>query len=299
MKLSLLTYLFGILLLASCDVINPSEGIPFFVSVPSIALCANDSCYDEAYIRGSNSHDIVDAWVFADDNLLGAFELPAIVPVLKSGNVKISVQGGIKSNGIVADSKQYDFFEPYHLYLDGVPGTTIDLTPTVTYRTNLLIWNENFDLENAGIKMESYDGSDTNIFVTLDSTEVFEGKGSGKVVLTNNQERYRGVSSTKITFPKNRVIYAEINYKCNSDFGIGIRTDFGSTDNLYPLALILKPTYNESLGEYEWRKVYVDLSYAVGNQPDGYQQQLYFEMTNRGNVPAELFVDNIKIIFGK
>jgi hypothetical protein len=299
MKQPLLFYFFGLLFMASCDVINPSEDIPFFITVPSIDFCVHDSCYDESYARGSNSHQIVDAWVFVDDNLLGAFELPATVPVLKSGNVKISVQGGIKSNGIIGDSKQYDFFEPYNLYVNGVPGSSIALSPTVTYRSNLLIWNENFDLEDSGIKMESYINSDTNMFVTQDSTEVFEGAGSGKVVITNYKERYRGMSSTRFNFPKNRVIIAEINYKCNNDFGIGIRTDFGSTDNIYPLALILKPTYNETLGEYEWRKIYVDLSYAVGTQPNGYPQQLFFEMTNNGNEPAKLYVDNVKIIFGK
>lgn len=282
----------------SCNVINPSEDTPFFVEIPSINLCVNDSCYDQAQERGSSAHAIVDAWVFADDNLLGAFELPATVPVLKAGNVKISVQGGIKSNGIIGDAQQYNFFEPYDEFINATPGEKYTINPTVTYRTSLNIWNENFDLQNAGIKFEKYNSSDTTLFVTTNQTEVFEGLGSGKVVLDENKKTFKGLSSTKFIFPHGQVIYAEINYKNTNAFTVGIRTQYNGFETIQR-ALTLKPSFNENTGAYEWRKVYVDLSFAIGLETEGFPQQLYLEMIKDGQSDVELLLDNVKIIYGK
>lgn len=297
MKSTIFINILGLFCFVACNVINPSEDIPFFVEIPSIALCTNDSCYDQSQDRGSNAHGIVDAWVFADDNLLGAFELPARIPVLKSGNVKISVQGGIKSNGIIGDAQQYDFFEPYNTYLNATPGEIYQLNPTVTYRTSISIWNENFDLQNAGFKMDTYETSDTAMFVTTNSGEVFEGAGSGKVVLTEELSNYYGVSSTKFSFPRGRIIYAEINYKTNTPFGVGVLTNYSSFESKQ-IALILKSTYDETVGAPVWKKIYVDLSLAVGLETQGYPQQLYLVMSKNSGTDAELLLDNIKIIYG-
>lgn len=299
MKLTLVFNILSFLFLMSCNVINPSEGTPFFVEIPTIELCVHDSCYDQSQDRGSSAHNIVDAWVFADDNLLGAFELPARVPVLKSGNVKISVQGGIKSNGIIGDAQQYDFFEPYSTLLNVSPGETVTVNPTITYRTSLNIWNEDFDLQNAGIKFDKYGNSDTNMFVTRDTNEVFEGNGSGKVVLTDEGNNFFGVSSTKFNFPRGQVIYAEINYKTNTPFGIGVLTTYNNETTSKQIALVLKSTYDEILGKSVWKKVYVDISVAVGLETQGYPQQLYLTMSKNNSSNAELLIDNVKIIYGK
>jgi hypothetical protein len=297
MKSTLVTSILGLLVFVSCNVINPSEDIPFFVEIPAIELCTDDSCYTQSQDRGSSAHGIVDAWVFADDNLLGAFELPALVPILKSGNVKISVQGGIKSNGIIGDAKQYDFFEPYTIYVNATPGETYKLNTTVTYRTSIAIWNEDFDLQNSGIKFENYPSSDTTLTVTTDNNEVFEGLGSGKLVLDNNNNTYRGLSSTKFIFPRGQVIYAEINYKATNAFTVGIKTQYNGFESIQR-ALTLKPSYNENSGVYEWRKVYVDLSYAIGLETQGYPQQLFLEMKKDNGTEVELLIDNVKIIYG-
>ena len=71
---------------SGCEIINPKEDTPSYLKINSIPLNTRKSA-SETY--GSNSNNIVDAWVFANGKLIGSFELPATIPILAEGNVEI------------------------------------------------------------------------------------------------------------------------------------------------------------------------------------------------------------------
>ena len=64
------------------------------------------------YEQGSNFKAITDAWVYVDDGLIGAFELPATIPVLAEGKHKLEIRPGIKLNGISSTRAPYPFYQP-------------------------------------------------------------------------------------------------------------------------------------------------------------------------------------------
>ena len=71
--------IFLLLLINSCKLITPDESIPSYILIDKIAYKSNIS-------GDNNSQNITDAWVYVDDQLIGAFELPAKFPVLITGN---------------------------------------------------------------------------------------------------------------------------------------------------------------------------------------------------------------------
>jgi hypothetical protein len=93
-KITLLLFLF-IPLLFSCNKFDGDQTIPSYIHIDKITVVDNPTLNE-----GSLSNKITDAWVYVDEELIGAFELPATFPVLKKGKHKISIHPGIKLNGI-------------------------------------------------------------------------------------------------------------------------------------------------------------------------------------------------------
>ena len=69
-----------------CDIINPDETIPAYIYIESIEVINNPDLQGK---EGSLNNTIVDAWVSANGKLVGAFELPAVIPVLAEGDIEI------------------------------------------------------------------------------------------------------------------------------------------------------------------------------------------------------------------
>src|SRR5262245_62560163 len=87
---------------AACEVINPEEPLPVYTRVDSIPFSITSAN------QGSGTSSIVDAWVYLDDQLVGAFELPARFPVLaEEGTHTLTVSPGILVNGIKSRSEEH------------------------------------------------------------------------------------------------------------------------------------------------------------------------------------------------
>lgn len=63
----------------SCELIDEPEEIPSYVQIDTIKVQTRNA--DE----GSKSHNIKDAWLFVNNQLVGPFELPMKAPVLEEG----------------------------------------------------------------------------------------------------------------------------------------------------------------------------------------------------------------------
>ncbi|MEM9024932.1 MAG: hypothetical protein AAGB22_14400, partial [Bacteroidota bacterium] len=98
----------GLLNLSSCDIINPEEEIPSFLRIDSINLNITNSG-----IQGAPTENITEAWVFWNSELIGVFELPAIIPILAAGQGELQVAAGIQVNGIGAKREIYPFYQAF------------------------------------------------------------------------------------------------------------------------------------------------------------------------------------------
>ena len=136
----------------SCNFYNPSEKVPAYLHIDSFDLKGN---YDSS---GTLSHSITDVWVIIDNEFIGAFELPADIPVLKEGSHKITLKAGIKENGIANTRLPYPFYAPYVATINLQANKTDTIRPVIYYNDGAyrMVFNEDYENPNyAFIKSES------------------------------------------------------------------------------------------------------------------------------------------------
>jgi len=283
-----LLYLSGIaLFVASCEIINPAEQIPANIYIPSLQLQTQS-------FQGSASHNITEVWVYANGKMMGAYDLPAFVPLLAEGTSNIRLLAGIKNNGVSATRIVYPFYSGYSRDLELAPGSTDTLFPEFTYSNGLDFWIEAF--EDPGIKFVAAGNSDTTIKLTQEPGFIYEGSGSGIISLTPDITYAQIQTEESLQLPAGNQIFAEFDYRCNNSFAVGVKAYRGNEISAAP-AVIMNPTDTET-GIPEWNKIYVELSYIVGSFPGSDHYELYFEVNlDGGNSEALVQLDNIKIVY--
>lgn len=271
----------------SCDVINPDEDVPGYLIINDFNLETNFG------LEGSNSHNITELWIYADGKYIGAYDLPAEIPVLEAGVTDITILPGIRKNGISATRVTYPYYTQYATNVDFVPGQDVIVTPDFGYKENLTFWMENFD--DPGIKLSASTNSDTTLEVTNNAALVFEGSGSGMIHLTSDTAYFFARTEEGIDLPSGRQIFCEIDYKCDNSFAVGLESySQGSVDRA--AALVILPSTNDN-GVAEWNKIYVELSYIAGNFPNADFFTFYIESyIDGGKTASEIYIDNIKIV---
>ena len=130
---STLFFVWGLLLalsLASCNKIQGPQKVPSYIHIESIGV---DSLTDY-FTYGANTSKIADAWVYVDDQLIGAYELPTTFPVLKKGPHKVAIYGGIKVDGRSDTRDRYPFYRPLvYNNLNLAEDSIVNLTPALSY----------------------------------------------------------------------------------------------------------------------------------------------------------------------
>lgn len=277
-----------VLYLSSCEIYNPSEPIPAYISIDKITLSTSFST------EGSNSQKITDAWVYIDEQLIGCFELPASFPVLYDGSHQIKILPGIKVNGIAATRAPYPFYTPYDTIINNLQkGVNLKLHPVVNYRTNIT-FNFMEDFENPGtiISKSPALGVDTVIQrVDFPDPNVFEGTGSGIAYLDNSHTFFEGISATSYILPKSGSnVFLEFNYKCNHEFVVGVFAH-GVGGSNKEAALTFNPSAN-------WNKAYVYLTPVIGRNTTATDFTIFFGMINPTSADSiAMMLDNIKLVY--
>lgn len=285
MKHYYLSFLFLIGVFCSCNIINPTEKIPAYISIDTFLLNT------DVGLQGSNAAKITDAWIYVNDNPIGVFELPCKVPALVEGNSKISVGPGIKINGISATRAVYPFYKNYFTEVDLIPEGEIKISPVTTYFDSVSIaFKTDFD-NAAGISLEATSRSDTSIEVTINPSEVFEGNGSLKAVLNQDSAFLEFRQVDAIQLPKQGAfVFLEMNYKCNNLLNVVLYSNYISAAPFIDNVLTLNPTD-------DWNKIYIDLTKYVSTQINASSYRVYFTATKLGgSEPTEIFIDNLKIV---
>ena len=269
----------GITLL-SCSKDDYEAQVPTYISIDQITLTTNLST------EGSASSNITDAWVFINDDLVGVYELPATIPILKEGSATLKIFAGIKDNGIAASRTRYLLYDPHVEQVNLVKGETINISPQVVYNSDVKFsWIEDF--ENASLSFLYHTNSDT--IVNKDNSDVKEGAFSGKVYLDSGMDFFE---TTSIGFAKsgiNSPAYLELDFKTNEPLLIGMYLD----NDQFSLV-----TLNVSTS---WKKIYINLSDLINSRTNISQVKIFFGIKSDPNGPfvsanPEIHLDNIKLV---
>lgn len=268
----------------SCEKFDKVEPTPSFIYIDKITLADNGSINE-----GSLSSNIVDAWVYVDDNLIGAFELPCTIPVLEWGEHEVKVKAGIYLNGVKTTRVPYPFYKEYKSTITLGADSITKVKPTVRYEEETVFeWMENFEV--GGIKIENGSQSTTTIIKTNDPDELFEGNYSGKIHLSDTDSVYIGVSIDAMVLPMGGSnVFLELDYKNTNDIIIGIYAN--------------KPTQviqSEVLGilpKDEWNKIYVNLTTAISRETDAEDFKIFIgSYLREDETEADILIDNIKLL---
>lgn len=275
-----------VLALSSCEVINPDEDIPAFITIDHIDVNAHSG-------QGTDSADISDAWIYINDGLIGSFQMPAQIPILHQGSQRLEVRSGVILNGIASSRTINPFYEYQSQTIDLIPDSIISINVSTTYNPLVkFVWNslgqEGF--EEGGISIDSVAGSKVKIEKT--STEVFEGGFSGQIHLDKDHNIYIGQSTDKFNLPKGgKAVVMEIHCKNTSNhFVIGMFVEAVGGNITIVNHLVVNPGP-------EWKKLYVNFTELVSNYPQANNFRVFFTSELEAtNTTADIYMDNIKLM---
>lgn len=283
-----LTFLYlGLLLafglsLGSCD---KEEPIPSYIYIPSFTVDAQPEF-------GTSSSKITEAWVYANNDLLGVFPIPATVPILATGETDIRIFPGIHDAGILARPTIYPFYEPIILNHVLTAGK-IDTLPIVTKYLSpdkiKLELNITFDIGNV-LTDDLDDDSTTFVKVIPEGIE-----GPGGLLLVNDTSANLSVGNNSLfDLPTNgSAVYIEMEYHNDVKFSVWMRGHKNTTQgDIRPIS-----TLNE---KEDWNKIYIPLTeFIQTNKWLDYQFVLNVKLTDdeiAQSKVGKVVVDNIKIV---
>ena len=281
-----LFFLISILGFSSCEIINPDEDIPSFIRIDKITVNAHQG-------QGSDSAYIADSWIYIDDQLVGAFQLPALIPILHQGAQNIEIRSGVLLNGIAATRTINPFYAYQKKVVTLIPDDIVKIDVETTYNPlTKFVWNslgqEGF--EEGGISIDSVNGSSIKIEKT--STEVYEGGYSGHIHLDKDHKTYIGQSTEKFVLPRGgQAVVLEINCKNTSNhfvIGMFVRAVDGKITIVNHLVVNPGKT---------WKKLYVNFTELVMQYPQAADFRVFFTAElEPTNTTTDVYLDNIKLI---
>jgi len=268
--------LLGMTLLFACD---KEEEVPSFIKIQNVELIT------DLRNEGSASHNIVDAWVFVNDELLGAYGLPANVPALYAGSQNVKIIAGVKKNGIASTRIQYPFYTTYEIDLDLARDESVTIDPVFNYFDGLNIWFEDFD--GQGFDFEISSQSDTILVPVNDPDLTFED-GAGGIFLDADHPYFRCHTDDDFNVTPGEPVLIEMDYRNNDRILVGATMDINGSPIDIPV-LFLNPST-------EWNKIYIDMTGAY-NTLGTSNREFYIEVLKSSSLDsAKIYIDNVKFI---
>lgn len=282
-----LPFLVG-LLFSACDIINPDEDTPAYLYVQPFTFTTN------AQTQGSDSHRITEAWLFVNGEYLGAYNLPALIPVLAEGDANIRLEAGIKENGLSATPDINPFYEPFRVSMNLVAGRIDTIKPLTRYVDQArFAFIEDFENERSRIFTRTIIATDiapNGLPRTSSPDQVFEGQFSGLLQL--DKENPIAEIATNLTFEglldRGAFVYLEVNYKAEAPVVFGIVSDQGSNYNRY-----YDPGF---LARDNWNKIYFNMGPVIFNSNEDNYRISFQALLPTTVDSARIWMDNIKLV---
>jgi hypothetical protein len=277
------------LILGACVKNNPD---PAWLEVSEWSLVANATHNGE---EGQLTHNITDAWVYVDDQLVGVFEVPFKIPILKEGSVNIRIYPTIRVNGISATKMRNEHLVPFETTGVFVKNQVLSISPVTRYRDDVNFWVEDF--EDINIKLtDDPNTSSAQLTLSNDSLQWFNGNYYGKVLLSAQDSMWVAYTNQdqQLSIPKNKQAMLEIDY-CNSvpftNYLLFVNAN-GTNENVMV-------TMNKSpLESLRWKKIYILLSEVITAGPNNtnYIQafRAFYDTSISNNL---ILIDNIKVVY--
>jgi hypothetical protein len=276
--------------------------IPAYIYVDKVDFIATDPSKE-----GTSSSKISNIRVTVNGKDIGTYPLPALVPVIASGNTDVKIEAGIKLNGVSQQRPPYPLYKPYTETINLKKGM-IDTIEAVFHYYEVVEFPLKEDFESAGLAFSSNTGAALN--KTQDTSLLFHypnerNNFSGIIQLpfedtvyffeikTTSPLRFNSLSATDC--------FVEINYCFTEDVEIGIyahsKNSSTSITRQYSICNIIGSSDN--MGDHpQWGKIYVNLTDIMANATTA-MNMTHFDIYMKCGIPrdktARFLFDNIKV----
>lgn len=263
---------------------EPDAGMPAYIYVPGVTVSTTYA------LEGSSSHNVQDIWVYIDDEVQGIYQLPARIPILKQGEVKMRLNGGILLNGVSNTRAAYPHYAGFDTLINLVPGETDTIVPALRYNTAIeFVWKEDFELQ--GFTLRRNPQSDTTLIRTNDTAYVFEGNSSLLAFVDNTRSFFICETNTAFSLIRDGSNqFIEINYRNNVPLSVGYIAYAPDGSSFEQPIVVLNPSD-------VWKKQYINLTPFIGGN-SGYTYRIILAAIynrNDGQI-GQIQVDNLKLI---
>lgn len=285
-----------LLALPSCDIINPEEEVPSFIRIDSFSFKT------EYATQGFPSFDIPDAHVYVDNKLIGIYELPAQVPVMKTGRVNLVILPGIRENTLSIAHRPVRIYRSFDTSLNLEAGKSVSVSPRSSYRDNVrFAWMEDFEDRSNSLVYTGRSSRDSLSIIPAGTAPwAFPAAQNSAWSLYGELEADDSFKLLELkTFNSfnelpvgGRDVYVELDYYSNLPLQTGL---FKLSGGLYEqVPLVLLP---ETGGL--WRKVYLNLNVELASLSLGTPIELYFGIIKQtGFLERTRFgLDNLKLSY--
>jgi len=262
-----------------------NNDIPSYININPWVLEDNPNSTHNA---GVLTHNFSNAWVYVDNQLLGVFELPCTVPVLKTGSSEIRIYPTVLNNGISATKKVYPFVEYYTAYVTLESNEVTEINPVTRYKTNAQFWIEDF--ENATFKMNEGNTSEASLIVESNGANT---NRYGRVYLNSTQSTWYAYTTEELAFPTGTDVYLEIEYYNTNNVvtGLLVNKSDGTTENNINIQMNAREPGNEV-----WKKIYIDLKELVNLSGGIGFLQSFQAALDDDDSEGLILIDNIKVV---
>lgn len=238
-------FFFSLLALSACK--DEPEQIPAYLDIQPFTVNAEG---------GAGWQKITEGWLYVNGEYLGAYTLPATVPVLAQGDAEIIVFPGVKENGILATPNIYPFLTRFTQTKKVNPAETTLVQPVTAYDAAVVYpWALNRTTFDGGssITLENRDGDPlTGYEITANGG--FAGNSVRLAVDTAHTLIQIATESTSLPGTDANPVWLELNYACDMPFSLYLVGQNGSQSEYNQFVFGFNST------EGEWNKIYLNLT---------------------------------------
>ena len=279
--------LVGLFLMAGCRI--QEDPVASYVHVMPFTLEAAGDAGD---------HKIVDGWFYANGEFLGAYSLPATIPVIAEGETDIVLFPGVKENGISTTPNIYPFLLRFEDTLNLSPTLVDTLRPHSVYDPNTVfpwdLYRGSFD-GGSTLVLANTDGDPGNAF-EITSDGAYEGNSLMLEVDTLHPLLYVGTEYVNLPATFERQVWLEMHHHNDIPFLVYVVGDFFGSEVSFPV-------YQFNPTEGEWNKIYFNITEALIAISEGIENyRLEFRAILPTNLDGEytqprgeVRIDNIRL----
>lgn len=236
----------------------------------------------------------------ASETVLGTFQLPCTLPVLRHGDMEyLTVIPCVKQNGIASTRIEYPYFQ--RLKLNDVHLTPDSITHIGTLDTTSGLWTlqtHYYSLDRIDILTEDYfeptafaTHFDTTLtWIKNDPGNACTGQGYGLVHLDDTMQTRRFYIPEEYTVEKTKFLYLEMDYWTDHMLEVYITGYVTASSNASTLP-VMKLYANNG-----WQKIYINLGKTWSQLNNNNPISISFQALNTEGISGDVRIDNIKII---